>query len=231
MNNWEFSSEFDIYYNNIASNAAPGLDEYEKSVFLTKAEEDIVLSLYSGRDASGSFFEKNEETRRYLGELVKTCSLSPRSSTWCSGCVSNSSWHFVLPNDTWFITYEAVTLNDENLGCGLKDKKVPVIPISQDEYARVINNPYRSPNARKVIRLDVKDNSVEIVSRYKLKNYIVRYLAKPSPIILTDLPEGQSINGMNSEMECKLNPALHRTILKRAVDLAIAASAVHPINQ
>ena len=33
----EFSNEFDVLYNNIMSNAAPGLNEYEKSVFLTKA--------------------------------------------------------------------------------------------------------------------------------------------------------------------------------------------------
>lgn len=35
MNNKEFSREFDILYNNIMSNSAPGLNEYEKSVFLT----------------------------------------------------------------------------------------------------------------------------------------------------------------------------------------------------
>jgi len=33
----EMSNEFDILYNNIMSNQAPGIDEYEKSVFLTKA--------------------------------------------------------------------------------------------------------------------------------------------------------------------------------------------------
>lgn len=33
----EMSSEFDILYNQINSNQAPGVDEYEKSVFLTKA--------------------------------------------------------------------------------------------------------------------------------------------------------------------------------------------------
>jgi hypothetical protein len=33
----EFSNGFDILYNNIMSNAAPGLNEYEKSFFLTKA--------------------------------------------------------------------------------------------------------------------------------------------------------------------------------------------------
>ena len=37
MTTQEFSNEMDIQYNNVMSNAAPGLDEYEKSVFLTKA--------------------------------------------------------------------------------------------------------------------------------------------------------------------------------------------------
>ena len=37
MTNQEFSNEFDILYNNVASNQAPGLDEYEKAVFLTNA--------------------------------------------------------------------------------------------------------------------------------------------------------------------------------------------------
>ena len=36
MTTQEFSNEFDVLYNN-AGNQAPGLDEYEKSVFLTKA--------------------------------------------------------------------------------------------------------------------------------------------------------------------------------------------------
>ena len=37
----EFSNEFDILYNNSMSNAAPGLNEYEKSVFLTQAQESL----------------------------------------------------------------------------------------------------------------------------------------------------------------------------------------------
>jgi hypothetical protein len=37
MTNTEFITQFDIFYNNIASNAAPSIDSYEKSVFLTEA--------------------------------------------------------------------------------------------------------------------------------------------------------------------------------------------------
>ena len=42
MTTQEFSNEFDVLYNNIMSNQAPGLDEYEKSVFLTKAQLEIL---------------------------------------------------------------------------------------------------------------------------------------------------------------------------------------------
>ena len=43
----EFSNEFDLFYNNIMSNAAPGLTEYEKSVFLTKAQDDIIKAYFN----------------------------------------------------------------------------------------------------------------------------------------------------------------------------------------
>ena len=49
MTNSEFSNEFDVLYNSITSNQAPGLDEYEKSVFLTKAQDEIVKSYFNPR--------------------------------------------------------------------------------------------------------------------------------------------------------------------------------------
>ena len=53
----EFSNEFDILYNNVMSNQAPGLDEYEKSVFLTRAQDDIVKRYFTpkgNKDFEGS---------------------------------------------------------------------------------------------------------------------------------------------------------------------------------
>ena len=43
----EFSNQFDLQFNNVASNQAPGLTEYEKSVFLTKAQNEIVKNYFS----------------------------------------------------------------------------------------------------------------------------------------------------------------------------------------
>lgn len=47
MNVVEFSNSFDILYNNIMSNAAPGINEYEKSVLLTKAQDEILKNYFN----------------------------------------------------------------------------------------------------------------------------------------------------------------------------------------
>lgn len=47
MTGEEFSNEWDLYWNNISSDQAPGLNEYEKSVFLTRAQLDIISCYFN----------------------------------------------------------------------------------------------------------------------------------------------------------------------------------------
>lgn len=217
----EFSSEFDILYNNIMSNQAPGLDEYEKSVFLTKAQEDTVVDLYTGKTISGSSFENTEELRRYLSDLNKSAKLSSIEDTSDKIKLSELSTFYMLPKDVLFITYEAVDFVDDDK-C-LNKKNILVYPTTRDDYHRIKSNPFRKANHRRVLRLDYEGNIVELVSEYNIKEYTIKYLAIPSPIILEDLPEGISINGESTETPCKLNPVLHRAILDRAVRLAYSS--------
>lgn len=43
----EMDDMFEVLYNNITSNQAPGLNAYEKSVFLTKAQDEIVKNYFN----------------------------------------------------------------------------------------------------------------------------------------------------------------------------------------
>ena len=62
----EFSQEFDILYNNIASNQAPGLTEYEKSVFLTKAQDEIIKNYFTSKPNGNKYQEGIEDSsKRY----------------------------------------------------------------------------------------------------------------------------------------------------------------------
>lgn len=224
MSNTEFSSEFDILYNNILSNVAPGLDEYEKSVFLTMAQESYIKDLYSGANSpSNSSFEKDEENRRLIGELISTYETSKKTTGHLG--LSRNSMFFEIPEDVWFITYESALLKDERLGC-LNETEASIVPVTQDDFYKIQRNPFRGPAEGRALRLDNANNIIELVSDYNISKYLIRYVKRPSPIILVNLDEvneGLSINGMNRASECKLNPATHRPILERAVMLAKAA--------
>ena len=213
MTNEEFSNEFDILINNI--NVGLEFDEYEKSVYLTKAQEEVVEGLYTGK-ITGDSFEGTEQLRRYLADLVKTailpCNKAPKG-------LSNNSVFAVLPDDLWFITYESVALNGDT-PC-INGKEIQVVPVTQDEYHRIKGNPFRRQNSRRALRLDVGNSMVELISDEDIRSYLVRYMSRPEPIILLDLPEELSINNVNEKTECKLNPGLHRTILEVAVNMAI----------
>lgn len=51
MNVIEFLDEFNVLYNNINSNQAPGLNEYQISVFMTKAQDELLKNLFVGESA------------------------------------------------------------------------------------------------------------------------------------------------------------------------------------
>ena len=221
----EFSNEFDVLLNSYAANnpfsigqGLTQLDEYEKSVLLTEAQESIVRDLYNGK-LTGDGFESTEEQRRNLDSLVNTLELTSKDIS--KPKMSDDSEFFQLPSDVWFITYESALLSDESLGCK-NNTRADVIPVRQDEYNSIKNNPFRGPSDKRVLRIDTGSSVIELISKYTIQSYFIKYLSKPKPIILQDITdENLSINGETKRMGCELNTVLHRTILERAVALAI----------
>ena len=194
-------------------------NEYEKSYFLTKAQDELVIALYNGRNVSGESFESTEELRRYLSNLVKEARLQPitNASGLVIGIGSNSKF-FTLPQDLWYITYEAVDIDGAR--CNALSP-MDVYPVTQDDYNKTKRNPFRGANDRRALRLDLSDGVIEIVCRYIVKDYYVRYLRKPKPIVLEDMPNNLTIDGVGKKSECELHEALHQRILERAVTEAL----------
>lgn len=232
MTNKEFSDGFDtLVSSNVIvkpfgiDSSVLDFDEYEKSLFLTKAQETVVVSLYNGT-LNGDPFEKTEELRRYLDSLIRTYSTDAKSD---QNGITKDSYIFSIPEDVLFITYESVTSQDTDMGC-LKGIDMEVVPVTQDELHKIRRNPFRGPNKRRVLRLDRNDHTVELISIFDIDRYQIRYISRPEPIILTDLPDGltigksESFDG-NKANECKLNPAVHRLILDMAVSLALKSRA------
>lgn len=248
MNLQDFSNGFDTLVSSYSKSSSFGetmpdirFDEYEKSQFLTKAQEEEVLSLYNGKNPYRESFESTEEMRRYLAPLVKEAELSPLNNAAGSTFdetyddtfqndgkkyigIDDASAFFQLPEDLWFITYESVRI--DNGKCeGMKS--LDVYPVTQDEYHKIKKNPFRGANDRRALRLDLFDGGIEIVSKYNVIEYYIRYLRKLKPILLIDLDEdNMELNGYNKAQDCELHETLHQRILERAVIMALQSKGI-----
>lgn len=220
----EFNDEFDIQYNAVvgASNAA--LDLYEKSVYLTRAQLEIIKNFYdetSNPKVRG--FEATEKRRMDLKELITTWETSMRSTS--NDRISDDSVMIHMPSKYMFIIHEQITANVK--GC---KKHVPVVPVTHDEYNTQINNPFKKPTPNRAWRMDYQSIHnqpvVEVIYPFdKNFTYKARYIRYPKPIILVDLEDefpnqDLSIDGETGVSECQLSIELHPQILNRAIELA-----------
>lgn len=225
----DFSNEFDELYNNVTSNMAPGLDDYDKSVFLTQAQEEIVTQLYNGT----SGFESSELNRRYLANLITHVTIGSSSPTSYSNYLvyTFTPSSGITPSnnkDILAIISEQVVLSD--IDCYSNGKFVSVVPTKYDELNTVIQNPFRRPNNKRVLRVDKNTKDVLIISKYPVEEYICEYLKRPEPIIINTLPDELKIDSIGTKQTCALDESLHRTILKFAVQLAAASWASNNKN-
>lgn len=219
----EMNDTFDVLYNNIMSNAVPGLNEYEKSVFLTKAEYELVKNYFNPQgNKYREGFDDSAKRRIDFSMLMQTATLT-RSSQ--QGFNPNSVL-YSLPLNILVIVNEQVVLKSGSTVKGIRQ----VIPISYDEYTRLMSRPYKQPLKSQAWELMTGQNSskavVELILNNNDKTYTpefkIRYVRKPNPIIIEDL-DVVSIEGVSEKTECELDPAIHQEIVQRAVELAKAA--------
>lgn len=223
----EWIQGFNLMYNNLSSDKAPGLELYEMSRLLTDAEDTVVVALYNG--SLGESFESTEALTTYLGTLVKQGEGKVASEAGLYHLFDGTTV-FELPNDILFRTLEACTIQNS---CG-KEVLVPVVPVTQDEFWRTVRNPFKKQNDNRVLRLSyatgketggeqfAETNYAELISDNTIVDYKVRYLSRPEPIILETLSDGLSIHGKTDMATCKLPEILHQTILAEAVRQAKA---------
>lgn len=288
MTTQEFSDALDTLLNSYntranfgegASKAEITLDEYEKSVILTQAQDLVVKSyFYSNQNVQGQGFDSSERRQVDFSSLIKVNTLTPvayesgeeapifddrgiiyqmplkkipkpsgvtfdgDSTIDTSGKymkVDNDNDHVYVLNttDVLFILNEKLIVTGK--GANAKKDTYVIVPLNYKEYDREMSKAYSQPLKKQAWRLfqnqssgfDVQselipiwDISKELTKEEPTKEavYRIRYVKRPDPIILVDLPDGLTIDGVSKVSECTLNPILHIDILNRAVELAIA---------
>lgn len=247
MDNLEFSNEFDVLFNNIMSNAAPGLNEYEKSLFLTKAQDELLKNYFNskGNKYEEGFDDSAKRQIDFSGLLTVKSLLSSTDELDKPIYIENSNIGsfdprgklYRLPRDIFIIVNESIIVK-----AGDNENQIrQVVPISYDDYSRQMSKPYKEPLKNQAWRIITEGTKVVNESSKKdttcyaeiiphtgeeITNYIIRYVRRPKPIILVDLQEEYgdvTICGYSEKSECELNPLIHEEIVQRAVELAKAA--------
>ena len=239
MTTEEFSNQFDTLLNSYARSIPNGmeyfsydvvLDEYEKSVYLTEAQRVVVTNYYSGKNAYRLTFEEKEEMREALHALVKTATPDPLAKDAVPSHLENlfdgkrTFTFYPIPDNLLYIVFEEVKFSSYLSGC-LKGASALVVPATHDDVWHRLQNPFRGPTNKRVLRINASDNIVELISDYPIGSYLLRYVEEPKPIILTDLPNGLSIEGVSERTECELPDIMHHIILDTAVQAALATKA------
>lgn len=234
MTEQEFSDQFDILVDSYKRFKSLDdrqildsieFNEYEKSIFLTKSQETLIKECYSGT-VTGISFEQTEKLREELDALIVQESMTKEPNTTSSTLnpykkdkYKHSLYKHKDDSNCWYIIYEQVIFEGDD-PC-IKDTVADVLPVTHDEYSRIVKNPFRGPNSRRVLRLNPAQDKIELVSLHDIKQYIVRYIKKPEPIVLEALPDGLTIDGIGASQTCKLSESLHQLILDGAVRLAL----------
>lgn len=149
MNLQEFSTEFDVLYSNITSNQAPGINEYEKSVFLTKAQSQLVNEYFNNRtDGVGGGFDGSQKRQYDFSGLIRTAKLynvnSFQERVGAIEKIDKRSKVFLFPQN-YFLAVNEILSDDK--------WQYSVVPISYIEYQRLMLKPYNFPVKRAAWRL------------------------------------------------------------------------------
>ena len=218
MTNQEFSREFDILYNNITSNQAPSLNSYEKSVFLTEAEEQYQQELLQGIGG-----KENNRILAILSPFIVRKEYSNLSQTegfsFEKRGVNSVSFTSEDKDNVLSILRESAMCHDENCGA----HPCNVYPVKEDEVNHILNNPFRF-NKNIVLRIDEHGNEESKYKRtlvYKgvIDSYTIVFIRPCKPIILFDEDNDYelSVNGIPGETACEFPASEHRRILELAV--------------
>lgn len=145
----EFSTQFDVLWNNVSSNQAPGLNEYEKSVFLTKGQSQLVEEHFNHRiDQVGGGFDGTQKRQYDFSSIIRVANLY-NVNTYANRIVGvektdKRSLVFLLPYD-YYLSVNEVIFDDK--------WQYAVQPIDYPEYQRLMMKPYAFPVKRAAWRL------------------------------------------------------------------------------
>jgi len=240
MTTAEFSRQFDVRFNNIDSNLAHSVTEYEKSLYLTQAQLEIVKNYFNPKgNKYQEGFDGSPKRDVDFSNIIKIKAIG--TGTGGTGVAVTGNVEFGIKTVRFSIVDNVMMILNERFsfnGTGnpsVYDYDTTVVPIDYKQYQTILGKAYKDPPLRQTwrfIRSGAITNGasvsldVELITKSNFAIgsayiYHVRYLKRPVPIILEALGS-LTIENTSAVTQCELSPELHDEILARAVEIAKA---------
>lgn len=230
MTTSEFSKEFDIRFNFVNSNLAFSVNDYEKSVYLTRAQEEILSNYFSPR--GNKMQEGIDDSAKRDIDFSSIIQVMEATSVK-AGVVpfADNGLVFEIADNVLYLLNEKFEYNIITSPTA-SSKKTSIFPLKWEEYQRILTKAYKSPPKRQTWRM-IRSNDttggngngrlvVELIPKSDLTGtaykYTARYIKKPQPIVVASISP-LTVNGISTISECILPTEIHDEILNRAIEI------------
>lgn len=165
MTNEEFSNAFDTLlnsYNNkvqfgdTSSRGDVNLDEYEKSLFLTQAQ-DALLKEYFGMEGRTISIDDTSRRQMDFSNLIEVSKINLRGNTVTGATGIDDRSIFIKVPGTPDKSKQVLFILNESIAVagspGSPKKQYQILPLSYTEYSRLMSRAYQFPLKRQCWRL------------------------------------------------------------------------------
>lgn len=206
MNLTELNSEFEILFEDLATNGSKGLDAYEKSVCYTHVQEELVRELAKANnlDAIQNMVSHSEE------------------SNFSSSIYSTGKKFTAVTDALHVLDYFVKPLSEA-------DGDIPAIGPDQSVIKSMLASAYKYP-PKNLAYVVMGETSLIVFPpfNYGMKSLVTKYVKFPNPIILDNLTGDDSVNGIQVPTNPQIHQSYHRELVRRAVQYAITVYIGQP---
>ena len=218
MDAGQMYNEFEIAYEAIASQDAPGYEPYEVSILLSQAQDSVLKKLIERG------IEKDDKAALILGPFILTDAITTNFGT--SSMYPNTHTVRVTPTDYWAIL-------NERMKEGASTDTIDVKPVDHSYFAANFDNPYKKPDTSRYFWRWIENDGTytqwHVYGPTTMHTYYISYLDKPGPIIVPGVTIGVEIDGdtvdagINTNgQDCAYSTIIHREIVDTAAELGKA---------
>lgn len=215
----EMHQQFLHWFDKQSNFSAPEVTPEEIDIYLNNAMY-FMLEMLTEKG-----IERNQDWLDYTKNLTISYSVAPSAHQ-----VDNKpNGQFVqLPSDYRLSLLEEADVSHRDCNNIVVTSRVPVVPVTRDEYSKIIWNPFKKPWKEEIIRItnngNVNTSTATNVGQFEIisfsgatvSTYYLDYIKNPTPVCY-----GSQYSTPTADVSCELDSKAATKVVELAVKLAM----------